>query len=112
MGVDPTKVNAIVDEITANGGEAIASVGDIADMDYAESVVQLALDTYGDLDVLVAAMGEIQSLAHDIQFFVGNFGHRRHIDFIVPITVPILLARRVGRMRLRKRYREEKRSVI
>ena len=57
MGVDPTKVNAIVDEITANGGEAIASVGDIADMDYAESVVQLALDTYGDLDVLVCAHG-------------------------------------------------------
>ncbi|MCA9821117.1 MAG: SDR family NAD(P)-dependent oxidoreductase, partial [Dehalococcoidia bacterium] len=33
MGVDPSRVNAVVDEIKAAGGEAIASVGDVADMD-------------------------------------------------------------------------------
>jgi NAD(P)-dependent dehydrogenase (short-subunit alcohol dehydrogenase family) len=57
MGVDPTRVNAVVDEIKAKGGEATMSIGDIADMDYAESVVRLALDTYGKLDILVCAHG-------------------------------------------------------
>jgi len=57
MGMDPTRVNAVVDEIKAAGGEAVASIGDIADMDTAESVVKLALDTYGGLDILVCAHG-------------------------------------------------------
>jgi NAD(P)-dependent dehydrogenase (short-subunit alcohol dehydrogenase family) len=57
MGMDSTRVNAVVDEIKANGGEAISSIGDIADMDTAEGVVKLALDTYGKLDILVAAHG-------------------------------------------------------
>ncbi len=57
MGVDPGRVNAVVDAIKAAGGEAIGSIGDIADMDYAESVVRLALDTWGQLDVLVCAHG-------------------------------------------------------
>lgn len=57
MGADPSRVNAVIDEIKAAGGEAIASVGDVADMDYAESLVRLALDTWGKLDVLVCAHG-------------------------------------------------------
>ncbi len=57
MGVDPARVNAVVDDIKAAGGEAIASVGDVADMDYAESLIRLALDTYGQLDILVCAHG-------------------------------------------------------
>lgn len=57
MGVDPSRVNAVVDTIRAAGGEAIASIGDIAEMDYAESVIRLALDTYGKLDILVCAHG-------------------------------------------------------
>ncbi|MDZ7726926.1 MAG: SDR family NAD(P)-dependent oxidoreductase, partial [Dehalococcoidia bacterium] len=57
MGVDPTRVNAVVDAIKAEGGEAISSIGDIADMDYAESVIRLALDTWGGLDALVCAHG-------------------------------------------------------
>lgn len=57
MGVDSTRVNGVVDAIKAAGGEAIGSIGDIADMDYAESVVRLALDTWGQLDILVCAHG-------------------------------------------------------
>ena len=57
MGVDPSKVDAVVAAIHDAGGDAVGSVGDIADMDYAESVVQLALDTYGDLDVVTCAHG-------------------------------------------------------
>src|SRR5919202_4569716 len=45
MGVDPTRVNAVVDEITAAGGPATAVSGDVADMDHAERLVGTALDT-------------------------------------------------------------------
>ena len=56
-GMDASRVQAVVDEIVAAGGEAVPFVGDVADMDTAESLVQTALDTYGDLDVLVCAHG-------------------------------------------------------
>ena len=56
-GMDASKVQAVVDEIVAAGGEAVPFVGDVADMDTAERLVKLALDTYGDLDVLVCAHG-------------------------------------------------------
>lgn len=57
MGVDPTRVNAVVDTIKAAGGEAIASIGDVSEMDTAEGLVRLALDTWGKLDILVCAHG-------------------------------------------------------
>jgi NAD(P)-dependent dehydrogenase (short-subunit alcohol dehydrogenase family) len=57
MGVDPARVNAVVDDIKKAGGEAIGAIGDIADMDTAEGVVRQALDTWGQLDILVCAHG-------------------------------------------------------
>jgi NAD(P)-dependent dehydrogenase (short-subunit alcohol dehydrogenase family) len=57
MGVDPGRVNAVVDEITAAGGTARASIGDVADMDYAEKLVRETIETYGGLDILVCAHG-------------------------------------------------------
>ncbi|MFN0146757.1 MAG: SDR family NAD(P)-dependent oxidoreductase [Dehalococcoidia bacterium] len=57
MGVDPARVDAVVAAIRAEGGEAVSSIGDIAEMDYAESVVKQALDTWGKLDIVVAAHG-------------------------------------------------------
>ena len=57
IGADPDRVHAVVDAIREAGGEAVASVGDIADMDHAGSAVQLALDTYGDMDVIVCTHG-------------------------------------------------------
>jgi len=56
-GMDPSKVQAVVDEITAAGGEAAPLAGDIADMETAERAVATAIETYGDLDILVCAHG-------------------------------------------------------
>ncbi len=56
-GMDPSKVQAVVDQIVAHGGRTVAVAGDIADMDTAERVVQTAIDTFDDLDVLVCAHG-------------------------------------------------------
>jgi NAD(P)-dependent dehydrogenase (short-subunit alcohol dehydrogenase family) len=57
MGADPGKVDALVSEINAAGRTAIGTVGDVADMDHAENLIRLALDSFGKLDVLVCAHG-------------------------------------------------------
>ncbi len=54
---DSSRVDAVVDRIRKAGGEAVGIAGDIANMDHAESIVRLALDTYGKLDILVCAHG-------------------------------------------------------
>ena len=46
MGLDPSRVNAVVDEITAAGGEGIAAVGDVSEMDVAEGLVRTALERW------------------------------------------------------------------
>lgn len=57
MGVDPTRVNAVVEEIKAAGGDAIPFIGDIAEMEVAEELMRATLDAYGELDILVCAQG-------------------------------------------------------
>ncbi len=56
-GRDVTPAQAVVDEIVAAGGTAVANGDDIADWDGAGSLVRCALDTYGRLDVLVNNAG-------------------------------------------------------
>ncbi len=56
-GIDSSRVDALAAEIRETGGEAIGAAGDIADLDYAESLVRLALDKWGKLDILVCAHG-------------------------------------------------------
>jgi NAD(P)-dependent dehydrogenase (short-subunit alcohol dehydrogenase family) len=48
---------AVVDEIRAAGGEAVANGDDVADWKGAERLVRTAVDTYGRLDVLVNNAG-------------------------------------------------------
>ena len=56
-GMDPSKVDAVVAEIRDAGGSAEPFVGDVADMDTAERMIQAALDSFGGLDALVCAHG-------------------------------------------------------
>ena len=60
MGADPSRVNGVVEAITRSGGEAVGSVGDVATMDYAESLIRLALDTLALLAVLGALAGGLR----------------------------------------------------
>ncbi|HKA85439.1 MAG TPA: SDR family oxidoreductase [Acidimicrobiales bacterium] len=48
---------AVVDEIRAAGGEAVANGDDVADWQGAERLVRTAVETYGRLDVLVNNAG-------------------------------------------------------
>jgi len=56
-GTDRGPAQEVVDEIVALGGEAVAHTESCADWDAAERLVQLALDTFGDLHVLVNNAG-------------------------------------------------------
>lgn len=51
---------AVAAEITAAGGEAVAAPGDVGDWDFATSLVARAVDTYGDLNVLVNNAGVLR----------------------------------------------------
>jgi NAD(P)-dependent dehydrogenase (short-subunit alcohol dehydrogenase family) len=56
-GGDHGPADEVVAEITALGGEAVASYEDVADWDGASRLIQTALDRYGRLDVLVNNAG-------------------------------------------------------
>jgi 3-oxoacyl-[acyl-carrier protein] reductase len=49
--------DAVVAEIVAGGGEAVAIGGDVANWDDAKAIVDLAVDTFGSLDILVNNAG-------------------------------------------------------
>ena len=50
----------LVEEIRDGGGEAVANADDIADYAGAKRLVQLALDTFGGLDVVVNNAGFVR----------------------------------------------------
>jgi NAD(P)-dependent dehydrogenase (short-subunit alcohol dehydrogenase family) len=56
-GGDAGPAQEVVDEIVAAGGEAVAHVGDVSSLADATAMVQLAIDTFGGLDVLVNNAG-------------------------------------------------------
>lgn len=56
-GTDSGPSQAIADEIIAAGGQAIANGDDIADTATGERLVNIAVETYGKLDILVNVAG-------------------------------------------------------
>lgn len=57
FGRDATPAQQVVDEIVAAGGQAVASADDVTDAGGAEQLVGLAVETFGDLHVLVNNAG-------------------------------------------------------
>jgi len=57
IGQDLSAAQAVVDEIKAFGGEAIANGADVADWQQAGEMIQQAVDTFGGLDILVNNAG-------------------------------------------------------
>lgn len=59
-GVDAGPAQAVVDEIRAAGGRAVAHVGDVADWATGAEMVRLAVDTFGDLHAVVNNAGIVR----------------------------------------------------
>ena len=59
MGRDLSTAQAVVDEIRASGGEAVAN-GDVADWDGAANIIRTAVDAFGTLDVIVNNAGMVR----------------------------------------------------
>lgn len=57
QGSDPSRAQAVVDEIVAAGGEAVANGDSVADWDAANRIVSQAVDTYGHIDVVINNAG-------------------------------------------------------
>jgi NAD(P)-dependent dehydrogenase (short-subunit alcohol dehydrogenase family) len=57
--LDAGPAQAVVDEIVAAGGQAVAVAGDVADWEAGRRLVALAVDTFGDLHVLVNNAGNV-----------------------------------------------------
>jgi NAD(P)-dependent dehydrogenase (short-subunit alcohol dehydrogenase family) len=55
--VDKDAAAAVVDEIKAAGGTAIAGIGDCSDVEVADGLVRKAIDEFGGLDALVNNAG-------------------------------------------------------
>lgn len=53
VGESTTPAQSVVDEVVANGGEAVANFADVADWDASKAMVDQAIETYGKLDVLI-----------------------------------------------------------
>jgi NAD(P)-dependent dehydrogenase (short-subunit alcohol dehydrogenase family) len=56
-GADASPAQQVVDEIKAAGGEAVANHDDVTDWDGAKRLVDAAVETFGDLHVLVNNAG-------------------------------------------------------
>ena len=59
-GSDSTPAQGVVNEIVAEGGEAVASYDDVSSFSAAEQIVRRALDRYGRLDILVNNAGIVR----------------------------------------------------
>src|SRR5215218_2497606 len=57
--LDAEPAQLVVDEIVAAGGEAVAAPGDVARWETGEALVGFAIETYGDLHVLVNNAGNV-----------------------------------------------------
>jgi NAD(P)-dependent dehydrogenase (short-subunit alcohol dehydrogenase family) len=56
-GADKRVADEVVDVIKGRGGEAIANYDDVADFSGAKNIIDVAVETYGKLDVLVNNAG-------------------------------------------------------
>jgi NAD(P)-dependent dehydrogenase (short-subunit alcohol dehydrogenase family) len=56
-GADATPAQQVVDEITANGGKAVANYDSVSSWDGAKALIDQAVDAFGGLDVLVNNAG-------------------------------------------------------
>jgi NAD(P)-dependent dehydrogenase (short-subunit alcohol dehydrogenase family) len=58
-GADPSRADAVAEEIIAAGGEAVANCESVTETAGAEAMVELALDRFGALDIVINNAGNM-----------------------------------------------------
>ncbi|MDX1382567.1 MAG: SDR family oxidoreductase [Thermoanaerobaculia bacterium] len=61
-GADAAPAQQVVDEIQAAGGQAVANFESVSDWDAAHRIVEMAMDTYGQLDAVVNNAGILRDV--------------------------------------------------
>jgi NAD(P)-dependent dehydrogenase (short-subunit alcohol dehydrogenase family) len=74
-------VDDVVANIREHGREAVGYVGDVSEPEHAQSCVQVALDAFGKLDVLVNNAGVYQEMNEADDFTIEGF------DYMVKMNV-------------------------
>ncbi|MCZ6707957.1 MAG: SDR family NAD(P)-dependent oxidoreductase [Chloroflexi bacterium] len=59
-GRDTSPADEVVASINDAGGQAVANYDDVTSYDAAEDIIRTALDTYGDLDILINVAGNLR----------------------------------------------------
>ena len=59
-GSSNTPADRAVEDINSRGGTAVANYDNVADMDGAENLIRTAVDTYGQLDILINCAGIVR----------------------------------------------------
>lgn len=66
---DPAVAQSVVDEIRNAGGDAVANTGSVADPATADEIVQLAIDSFGRIDIVVNNAGNVRFSPFDQMAF-------------------------------------------
>jgi NAD(P)-dependent dehydrogenase (short-subunit alcohol dehydrogenase family) len=82
---------AVVDEIQAAGGEAVAATGDLSDQAVVDHVIATALDTFGGVDVLVNNAGIMDTMSATADVTDAEWERVLRVN----LTAPFLLTRAV-----------------
>jgi NAD(P)-dependent dehydrogenase (short-subunit alcohol dehydrogenase family) len=73
VGFPDDPLNEVVEEIRAQGGQAIAFAGDISDEQTAKEAVETAISEWGKLDILVNCAGVYPTLAETHELDIAIF---------------------------------------
>ena len=74
-GLPEDPVGDVTDEIRSNGGTAIAFRGDISEPENAKACVELAIDTFGKLDVLINNAGVFPAVGFIDEYPIDALDH-------------------------------------
>ncbi len=101
-GGSQTPADAVVDEITAAGGEAVANYDSVADRAGAANIVQTALDTWGTVDILINNAGIVRDKSfHKMDLDDYEFVIRVHLmgsAYVTHAAYPVMRDKDYGRI--------------
>jgi NAD(P)-dependent dehydrogenase (short-subunit alcohol dehydrogenase family) len=101
-GSDATPADDVVSEITAAGGEAVASTDSVATPDGGKAIIETALDRFGRIDVLIHNAGNVRraplkEMSYD-DFEAVLDVHLRGAFHVVRPAFPAMCDARYGRI--------------